>query len=185
MKTKLTLIMLAVALLAAGIAGVTVMWQYNRFANDTTEATLRRGVQSAALAVDLADWRRLLEPDATGSEYYLGNLRRLQTVQQSFELTFAYVMARDDDGRIRFLFDTQNLDAEAESTFLVEYEDYPAEVAAAFAGPGIVVSASAYTDEFGTFRSAFLPVVGAGGEVEAVVGVDLDISFHASAAERS
>ncbi len=177
MRTKLTLVMLVLALLAAGIAGVTVMWQYHRYANDTTDATLRRGVQSAALAVDLADWRRLFEPAAARSDYYLGTLERLETVRKTFELTYTYVMGRDDDGRIVFLFDTQNLDPEAESTFLVEYRDYPEEVAAAFAGPGLVVSASTYTDEFGTFRSAFLPVLGAGGEVEAVVGVDLDVSF--------
>lgn len=176
MRSKLTLIMMLLAVLAAGIAGITVLWQYNNYVNRTTEATMRHAVQAAVLAVDVSQWRSLYEQDAAASGYYRGSLNRLKTVQESFGLTYAYVMARDDKGRIIFIFDTQNLDPGKESTFLKEYTDFPGDVTEAFAGGSLVVSAQPYTDEYGTFRSAFLPILDNDKKVMAVAGVDLDIS---------
>ncbi len=178
MRSKLTLTMMLLALLAAGISGFTVLWQYNAYVNQTTDSTLRRAVQAAGLAADVSQWQSLYEPDAEKSGYHLGNLRRLKIVQETFGLAYAYVMVKDDKGSIIFIFDTGNLDGtNEESTFLKEYVDFPNELTEAFAGKDVVVSAQPYTDEFGTFRSAFLPILDAESKATAVVGVDLNISF--------
>jgi methyl-accepting chemotaxis protein len=84
-------------------------------------------------------------------------------------------MVRNDDGVPIFIFDTENLDEDAESTFLLAYDDAPPEVAQAFTEGEFVISKRAYTDQWGTFRSAFLPVPDGKGGVAAVVGVDLNI----------
>ena len=176
MRQKLTLTMLLLTLLAAGIAGFTVLLQYDGYVAGSTDATLRRAVYAAGLAADVSRWRELYAPGAAKSEYTLANLHRLQGVQEQFGLTYSYVMVKDDQGKVIFIFDTQNLDPTKESTFLKEYKEYPRELTEAFDNGKMVVSATPYTDEYGTFRSAFLPILDAQG-VAAVVGVDLDISF--------
>jgi len=177
MRSKLTLTMLALALLAAGVAGVTVLWQYNQYVNATTASTLRHAVLAASMVVDVSRWTSLYETDAVKGEYHQENLKRLSAIQKEFGLAYAYVMTKNREGRIIFIFDTQNLDPEAKSTFLVEYKDVPAELTEAYSTGMLTVSEKPYTDEYGTFRSAFLPILDPQGRIIAVAGVDLNIGF--------
>jgi methyl-accepting chemotaxis protein len=177
MQRKLVLIMMLLGVLAAVIAGVTVLWQYLGYVNDTTDATLRHAARAASLAMDVSRWRTLYAPGMEKSEYHLGTLKRLKIVEEEFGLAYAYCLVKDDQGRMIFIFDSGNLSGEEDSTFLQEYEDAPPELVRAFDGADLVISAEPYTDEWGTFRSAFLPILDGNGAVLAVAGVDLDIGF--------
>jgi methyl-accepting chemotaxis protein len=84
------------------------------------------------------------------------------------------------------VFDTDDADAsdaEFAELFLHTYEDPPPELSEAFDSGDIVMSAEPYTDEYGTFVSAFLPIKGGDGEVEGVLGLDYDIT-HVQGLER-
>jgi methyl-accepting chemotaxis protein len=177
MRKRLTLTMLLLALLAAVIAGFTMEWQYASYVSNTTDADLRQAAVAASLAVDISRWRSLYEPGAVKSAYHLDNLLRLDKVVKGFGLAYAYVMVKDDQGRVVFIFDNGNLEENAECTLLTEYDDAPPEVAAAFATKNFIISKRAYTDQWGTFRSAFLPMLDDEGMVAAVAGVDLDLGF--------
>jgi len=177
MRKRLTLTMTLLALLASIIAGFTVEWQYASFVSDTTDMDLRQAAVATSLAVDMSRWRTLYEPGAETSPYYVGIQRKLNEVSKEFGLAYAYVMVKDDQGRIIFIMENKASFADWESSFLAEYDDAPAEVAQAFAGRDFVISRRAYTDQWGTFRSAFLPMLDDKGMVFAVAGVDLDIGF--------
>jgi len=177
MQGKLVLTMMLLGILAAAIAGVTVLWQYLGYVNSTLEATLRHAARSASLVVDVTHWRDLYAPGMDQSDYCLGSLKRLKLVEQEFGLAYAYVLVKDDQGKMIFIFDTGNLDPGEDNTFLIEYEDAPEDLSRAFDSGDLVVSAEPYSDEWGTFRSAFLPILDDHRAVLAVAGVDLNIGF--------
>jgi methyl-accepting chemotaxis protein len=177
MQGKLVLIMMLLGVLAAAIAGVTVLWQYSGYVNGTVDATLRHAARAASLVVDVSHWRDLYGPGMDTSDYQIGTLTRLQVVADEFNLAYAYVLVKDEQGKMIFIFDSGNLDGEDDSTFLQEYEDAPEELARAFDTGDLVICAEPYTDEWGTFRSAFLPILDEQRSVIAVAGVDLNIGF--------
>jgi methyl-accepting chemotaxis protein len=176
-RSRLALVMIAVAVVAAALSGGALYWQFSAFVSGSVLSTLSRGAQAAALAVDASGWRALLNAEARDSNYRVANLKRLGVVQKEFELAYAYVMVVTDDGRLVFVLDTEDLDNDGEETFLEDYKDAPPELARAIATGGLVISESPYTDEWGTFRSAFLPIVTENGRVRVVAGVDIEISF--------
>lgn len=85
-----------------------------------------------------------------------------------------YTLLKVDDTNTKFLVDVS---VEA-SEFLDEYE-MNSDMKKAFNGE-IVVSGKSYTDEYGTFISAYAPIKNSEGKIVAITGVDIDSSMFES-----
>jgi methyl-accepting chemotaxis protein len=97
------------------------------------------------------------------------SLAKSKSVARNF-----YTLLKVDDNKTEFLVDVS---VEA-SEFLEEY-DMSSDMQRAFNGE-VVVSDKSYTDEYGTFISAFAPVKNSEGKVIAITGIDVDSSMFES-----
>ena len=82
-----------------------------------------------------------------------------------------YTLLKVDDTKSEFLVDVS---VEA-SEFLDEYE-MSSDMQKAFNGE-VVVSDKSYTDEYGTYISAFAPIKNSEGKIVAITGIDIDSSM--------
>ena len=82
-----------------------------------------------------------------------------------------YTLEKVNDNTTKFLVDV----SVEPSEFLEDY-DMTSEIEQAFNG-NVVVSGKSYTDEYGTFISAFTPIKDSSGKVIAVAGIDIDSSM--------
>lgn len=82
-----------------------------------------------------------------------------------------YTLLRENDQNTKFLVDV----SVEPSEFLDDYE-MSSDIQEAFKG-NVVVSKDSYTDEYGTFISAYAPVKDSSGKIVAVTGIDVDASL--------
>lgn len=94
------------------------------------------------------------------------SLAKSKSVARNF-----YTLLKVDDTKTEFLVD----DSVEASEFLEEYE-MSSDMEKAFNGE-VVVSEESYTDEYGTYISAFAPIKNSEGKVIAITGIDLDSSM--------
>ena len=175
-RAKLVLVTLAAVTAGALIAGLAIFVQYRAFIRNDIDETLSTSCYAASVAADWASVGSLFEPGAEDGEYRWQNLRRLVVIQEHFGLEFVYALVKNEAGQPVFVHDTMAITSpDEESTFLTTYDDAPPELEQAFV-TGKLVIAKQYTDQWGTFKSAFLPVVDPSGAVLAVIGADLEIS---------
>lgn len=181
LKTKVTLLTTTTFLL--GTIGLSSAF-YVQYAA-VIESRIKRQLTQAATVVkstiNQSGMKDLYEEDSRQTEYYRTNLKRLSEIRDAFGMKYAYVMdVRGPDDFI-FLFDTANYEPDEHYdpeavTFLDPYDDAPNSLKEAVKTGSLVIADEPYTDQWGTFRSAFLPVKNERGEVVAAIGVDLDIS---------
>jgi methyl-accepting chemotaxis protein len=113
-----------------------------------------------------------LKPGDESTQGYRDQLARLRSLKTISGLTYLYTMRKEADGKVRFVLDTD--ESSRQAPIGKEYEPDPA-IESALAGTPTAESMP-YTDEWGTFLSAFAPVTGSGGRVVAVVGADLSLA---------
>jgi methyl-accepting chemotaxis protein len=101
-------------------------------------------------------------------------------MRKIFSLKYLYVCVLKD-GKYIFIMDTANnkkepdYDPEA-ATFLTEYVEFPPAMERAFKTGQLALTKEPYTDQWGTYLSAFFPVKDSSGKVQAVIGADYDIA---------
>lgn len=193
----------ALGVVAAALAsGLLLFFRYVESIDERVNERLRAGAYAAAAALDPGQVAAL---DASGdrSDAYRDGWRRLRRLKEELDLTYLYLIIRNEQGDYVFTYDTgDNPDVVAfpqgdsyryewgdwvprerrigearqddRDTHWLKYEEVPIEVPAAFdSGQPGIIPE--YTDEYGTFRSYFYPIEHE-GRVVALVGADLDVS---------
>jgi methyl-accepting chemotaxis protein len=116
----------------------------------------------------------MVEPGAETEDWYAALWDKYEACRATYGLEYVYVMERRGDGGIFFLLDTAD-DVTVpgdDNTYQTEYDDAPEELVRAFDSGEFVEVADSYTDEWGTFKSAFLPI---GNDPRYVIGTDIRV----------
>jgi signal transduction histidine kinase/CheY-like chemotaxis protein len=163
-------------------------------ARSAAEAALRSHLEQVAelLAsmVDPALHRQLDDPSETDSPLYEEAIRRLRNAHQSTrDLVFVYTLV-DDGGTARFVLDTAEPGdrdgdgVEDRSGVWEAYEDMDP-VAERVLDEGVTQATEhPYSDAWGTFMSAYAPLLDEQGRVCGILGVDQDAREFKAAIEQ-
>lgn len=119
------------------------------------------------------DELRTITPEDVGTPEYNRALEILRSFQMNIELDYIYAIRAEDDGRFVFTVDP---DPDEPGEFGQEIARTDALCKAAEGTPG--VDKEAYTDQWGTFYSAYSPVYDSNGDIVAIVGVDFNADWY-------
>lgn len=168
----------AVAYIVSSAVIITLFYNSSyKSVNSGLEQSLSNSVHLAADLLEIDSLERYGNEGSQLSPEYKAIWDRLVRIQESFQLTYLYILVVRDSNYL-FIFDNET-DPEAEldegSNFFEPYEDYPDELTRAYEDGSFVLSDGTYTDEWGTFRSGFLGIKDTNGRPSAVIGADIDI----------
>ena len=148
----------------------------------SVRAFIRQGIRDrigtaasvAALTVDADLHRTIVElADEQGSAYRDVKAGLRTVLARTPDLAFIYTVRRLPDGRIVFVVDSDDRPDQVGHVGEV-YVDASPLLHAAFEPPYRThVETAFYADKWGTFLSAYTPIVGRDGRLEAVLGVDM------------
>lgn len=165
-KITLTTMLIAIAVsVLIGVISINYMEDY--LLNASREKTMAMA-ESAANIID-ADQIARIEAGDEGTEDHLQVLAQLQGFLVSEDIEYIYTM-RQVDGVVQFVVDA---DTEEGAAIGEEYETYD-KIDMALAGESSMDD-EVTTDEWGSFYSAFAPIVDDEGNVVAIVGVDCSV----------
>jgi len=135
-----------------------------------------------ASQVDPELHKTFIHPDLEHSPAYIEAEARLMRIRFS-DPTIAYIWtAIRRDGQVYFVLDPTPPPAPGQPdnrvALLEVYPDPPREMLEAFDVQASVTSSAPYTDQWGTFLSAYVPLRDSDGAFVALVGVDIDVSEY-------
>lgn len=122
-------------------------------------------------SIDESKLEKLINNKSKDSAEYKDILNSMSLAKSKSIARNFYVMIQVNSNKGEFLVDA-SVDA---SEFLEEYE-MDDEMLETFSGK-TVISSKSYTDEYGTFISAYVPIKNSSGKVIAIAGVDVDSSM--------
>lgn len=158
------LIALTSTLLVGGVAFYYLYSeQLNAMRNNLLDIT-----EASALLIDVELHQSFVPGDEQG-EPYQEAIAVLDNLAKKVGVSYIYTLVKTGDSS-SFV-----LDSSGESTVMEAYE-WSDEIATAFEGQSTYTRES-YTDEYGTFISAYVPLRDEANQVVAVVVADIDISF--------
>ncbi len=176
---KLNLVILGGLLLLATVAGGAFYWRYTAQLLSSLQLRLKTAAASTNAIMRVERIRSLGEGDNQTGEY-LEEYKRLAYLQQEFDLAYLYVLRAEDDGSWLFVYDSDDdpRTVEEDDNYYLEYTEDPPEVEQAFREQRAIF-AEEYTDQWGTFRSVFLPIPDPENAERpvAVIGADVEVSY--------
>jgi len=175
-RVKIITAFTLVAMTSLGILGTVTYINYRNQVREDIRQRLLNIVSITALTLDGDLHSNLLNAEDTQTETYDQAMAINDSILATdSDLVFAYTMRQDVDGQIYFVIDA-SLDPTYESvavgTIYEEPSELLAEKFATLDQP--IVEEDLYTDEFGSFLSAYAPFYRQDGTMEGIVGVDID-----------
>ena len=169
---KLTVIISAVLLLANILLGGILLGQ----SKTSLKLLIDEHIQDiSTIAADMIDGdvlKRLNEEDKDTAEYQ-EMYNTLHTFQLNTNVRFIYAARQAEDGTFYMVLDPADAYASEYGEVLFNTE------ALQRAGQGIPgVDATPYTDDYGSFYSAYSPVFDSNGEVAGVIGTDFSAEWY-------
>lgn len=171
--SKLATKILKMAIILLGIVVVALLvtnyFIFDKFQNELKTST-NNCIMELKQSIDGDSLKKVIESKSIGSVEYQEiehsmSMAKVRSVARNF-----YTLSKVDDNTTKFLVDV----SVEPSGFLDEYV-MNNKMKRAFEGD-VVVSDKAYTDEYGTFISAYAPVKDSQGKVIAIMGIDVDAS---------
>jgi methyl-accepting chemotaxis protein len=151
---------------------------YSQYIKDTYKEKLTHVLQMVDIEHHdaFSNPEELIRLGRTGSEEYWEIINAMSRIAEAFELTYIYLIEQTAGG-YGFVFSSEYTpDMTLEEIFVMwQTDDIPEAFTAAYATGTLQITQKAYTDEFGTFISAFFPVT-QNSRVVAILGADYDIS---------
>lgn len=176
---KINLLVLGGLILLLGSSVLFGIYQSTAQGESRVRLALTAAGVSASLVLDTAEIPSLVPEDAS-KQPYLDQEASLKRLAEAFGLSDLYVVRPgSESGSWEFVFDTADGPFDEESGAsggFSAYDSPPPELEAAWTGREAVVTAEPYTDEYGTFRSAFLPLLDSSGIPVALVGADFNLA---------
>lgn len=175
LKIKLILSFVVLIIFGAFLSGFIIYSSYVNKMDDYVTDKLASAVYSAELAVDFTKSGELFQERAEESTYYIDGLDKLYRLNESLGMEYIYNISSDGNGWF-FLFDSGNVEETEDNTFLYELEEMYEGAAIAIERKELYVEEEYSSDEWGIFRSAFLPVFDDSGKLITVIGADIEVS---------
>ncbi len=168
-RLALTLIVLA-AIFSAGVSSIL----YVNFRQELRENLRRRLENIAALAGLQQDGDAFVKVQSQDDEYFRKiHETNLKIKTSEPDLRFVYTMRKDPQG-IYFVVDAGLPGEPLISAFGERYEEPSQTLVDNFdTMTGTIVESDFYTDEYGTFLSAYTPILTSDGQQAGVLGVDI------------
>lgn len=173
-----------VVFFAAGACQYALFETARRTMREAVDQDLLTVAQLAAQSLDAQEHAELRDPSQMNDADYARVVEPLRKTLHSLpRLKFIYTVRRSPEGPVFVVDAAEPGDADGDGVddqgSLGEvYEDADVALLKTLEDGLPRVSAEPYTDAWGTFMTGFAPVLGAGGEIEAVVGVDSDASVY-------
>ncbi|MFZ5820210.1 MAG: GAF domain-containing protein [Chloroflexota bacterium] len=157
-----------------GLITLVYYWSARVQLRQDIRERLRDVAAVGALQIEGDEHALLTDPSQEGNETYLALKRVLQNIRDSgTDIRFVYTMRQDADGNIVFIVDAE--ESEEDISHLGDiYDD---------AGPLLqesfsilqepVVEQDFYTDQWGTWLTAYAPFYRSDGQREGIVGIDI------------
>jgi len=124
----------------------------------------------------LSNPAELVRLGTAGSDEYWELVYAMNDIANVFEIKYIYLIQRIGEG-YEFVFSSEYTpDMSFDDIFCMwEQDDIPDALTAAYSAKTAQITKTPYTDVFGTFISAFVPVM-QNGTVKAILGADYDIT---------
>lgn len=172
LRSRLALVLIVLA--ASFAAGVSYVLYVN-FQRELRESLRHRLENITTIAALQQNGDELISVKKSGDDYFNRINDRNAAIKRSDpELRFVYTMRQDDQG-IYFIVDARTSPEEPDiSEFGSRYEEPSDLLAANFGVMGdTLIEPDFYTDEFGTFLSAYAPIYTSEGQQAGVLGIDI------------
>lgn len=145
---------------------------------DSLEKNLEQKLVGTAQALSLvltADEISSAQTSSVEDPAWRAKQNLLNTFKDRFGTTYVYAMRRQPSGEVVFTHFDDPKKEYGDSLLIKVYDDYPEELKQVLDGQGGRFT-QPYTDQYGSFKSWFMPVTGADGKVAGALGVDFDIT---------
>ncbi|ULQ58993.1 methyl-accepting chemotaxis protein [Brucepastera parasyntrophica] len=181
LKARFLLLFIGLGVIVSSGVGVTMYIQYTNYITRSLQDTLHR----AAIMIEkrypvIADIDFFVQGGENDSPEFWEFLEEINDIAESFDFAFIYLLEKIPGG-YRFVFDTEFLEEDGfEDLFLAFYPDdeAPDELKNAYSTREIQIVDKPYTDDWGTFMSAYLPII-KNGRVTGALALDYEVSFIA------
>lgn len=172
LRTKFIFVFLFTVLIITLLTGYISYRKAALALEDQLGRRLMSIAKTGVLMVDGDLHATLQKPEDQGKEAYNSIKEVLRKIRDENEATYVYTMALAGEDKVVFVVDAE--EQEEDMSFLGdEYEGgIEPEMERAFAGEACFTKGM-YTDEWGTFKTGYAPVMDSQGQVVAILGVDL------------
>jgi methyl-accepting chemotaxis protein len=175
LKTRFFLFFTGLGIIVALGVGIVMYVQYAAYIKDSYHSTLTQAVTlTEKLFPVLYQSEYLTEQAQIRSDDLFEMNRRFADIAESLGITYLYYLQKNGN-EYRFVL-SSIITREDPSALLGVYPMTAPEMAAALQMRTLQIGTKPYTDEWGTFISASLPIV-KDGAILGILGADYDVSF--------
>jgi methyl-accepting chemotaxis protein len=179
LRTRLFCLFIALGILVALSVGLLMYQRYISYIRSAYRQTLSQVVTLIQKQYPhMSNPALIMAEGLAQSDTYFRLNSEMNTLAESFDLAFVYLII-NDNGIYRFILDStatpdifHGLDP---SEYFLPY-DTTSDMIEAERTQSLYVSPRPFTDEYGTFVSALLPIV-TDGEIAGFIGADYEVSF--------
>ena len=176
------LIAACAVMLIAVITGIAVYMSAGAALKKEVQAGLLNTAKSAAGLLDMDLHKQLNAPEQKGGELYeQARAPLFKLLEANHNIAFIYTVVRGEDKKIHFILDSAIPKPGKEdetSGVMEEYTDASEIMLQAFDERRSMVEDQPYSDEWGTFLSAYAPIKDASGTFVGMVGADIRLDDY-------
>jgi methyl-accepting chemotaxis protein len=175
LKMRFFILFTGLGVLVALGVGLVMYSQYHKYIKDSYQKNLIAIVQLVQQQLPVLAENDYLVSEATAqSDAYWELCRQLDTVSNTFNLAYIYYL-QALDGQYRFLLSSGFVPGDADGLFELEVA-LTGEINIAYQSKAIHILKNPVTDRWGTYISAFVPII-KDGAVVGILGADYPIAF--------
>jgi len=154
-------------------AAIPIFIQYSEYIRNTYTRALNRALSLtySRFPVDSSTIDYIVSLEE-GNAVHIETIKNLREIATAFELAYIYLVQRYAPRDYRFLLSTYDTPGIPD---IYSWDDAPPELSKVF-NTGQIAITDEYTDAWGTFVTAFLPIIEE-GQVIAVWGADFSLSY--------
>ena len=181
LRTTFSLLFSGLSFAAALGVGLILFFQYDSYIK-TSYAQL---MEQTAISIDrlypeLKNADNLMLSGRLGEESYFNLVRQMHEISDAYGFAYIYYLL-NERGSFRFIFDTDEVELFGEDDALSQmfqiYTDVPPEATQAWTNNTFTITKEPYTDEWGTFVSAYYPITDDLGMIRGLLGLDYDVTY--------
>ena len=168
---------LFLSLLAVGLSiGVTFYFKQNDYMMKSVIDKLYNGLFSIYNIVDMESLPNLNKKSSQSQEY-IQNWKKIKNIQKELGLASIYIVLMNERSQFYFVYDSGDdpTTKQPHDNYFKEYKDPPSEAFESFTSGKMVVVNGHYSNQLGTFKSAFYPI-NVNGKIIGVIGADSNIA---------
>lgn len=169
-RRKMLVGFLLLGILSSTAVGVFAYLTVSKYETNKLKEKLLMVSTMVSKSVD-GDVHSKIKPGDEKTDTYKTMIQKLREFKKITGLTYLYTFVSYTDEKVKFILDSDDTDAQA---YIGKEYDMDDCIKKALAGTAAVED-EAYTDEWGTFYSAFAPVYNSKNDIVAVVGADISV----------